>query len=134
MQIEIRFFKPDDKKSVIQLWHDCGLIVSDNDPSKDIERKRGEHPELFLVALEKEILVGTVMGGYDSHRGAINYLAVAPDHQHRGIGRLLMSSVEEKIIALGCPKINLYVRVNNEAGRDFYEKIGYFQNTGGINF
>jgi ribosomal protein S18 acetylase RimI-like enzyme len=128
MSIEIRTFQPNDKKAVIQLWHDCGLVVSEYDPAKDIERKRGEHMNLFLVATQNNQIIGAVMGGYDGHRGAINYLAVSPQHQRQGIGQILIKAVEDKLIALGCAKINLYVRVTNLVVKAFYEKLGYSEN------
>jgi ribosomal protein S18 acetylase RimI-like enzyme len=134
MKVIIRPFRSADTKVVIQLWKDCGLVVPDNDPLKDIKRKKKEHPELFLVALKGKEIVGVLMGGYDGHRGAVNYFAVAPAHQRQGIGRLLMGAVEKKLNRLGCPKINLYVRVSNEPVRVFYEKLGYAQNTAGISF
>jgi ribosomal protein S18 acetylase RimI-like enzyme len=134
MKIKIRPFKSTDTKVVVQLWKDCGLVAHDNDPLKDIQRKKREHPELFLVALEGIKIVGALMGGYDGHRGAINYFAVAPDCQRKGIGRLLMAAVEKKLARLGCPKINLYIRIGNESVVAFYEKHGYSQNTGGISF
>jgi ribosomal protein S18 acetylase RimI-like enzyme len=119
---------------VIQLWKDCGLVVPDNDPLMDIKRKKKEHPELFLIALKGKEIVGALMGGYDGHRGAINYFGVEPAYQRQGIGRLLMGAVEKKLNRLGCPKVNLYVRVTNESVRVFYEKLGYAQNTAGISF
>jgi ribosomal protein S18 acetylase RimI-like enzyme len=36
-----------------------------------------------------------------------------------------MALVEEEIFALGCPKINLQVRADNEEVVKFYEDIGY---------
>lgn len=134
MKVKIRPFRSTDAKVVIQLWKDCGLVVPDNDPLKDIKRKRKEHPELFLVAHKGKELVGVLMGGYDGHRGAVNYFAVSPAYQRQGIGRLLMEAVEKKLTRLGCPKINLCVRVTNEPVRVFYEKLGYAQNTAGISF
>ncbi len=134
MKVKIRPFRSTDTKAVIQLWKICGLVVTENDPLKDIKRKRKEHPELFLVALRGKELVGALMGGYDGHRGAVNYFAVAPACQRQGIGWLLMEAVEKKLARLGCPKINLYVRVSNEAVRVFYEKLEYVQNTGAISF
>jgi len=134
MKIKIRPFRTTDAKAVVQIWKDCVLVIPDNDPVKDIKRKRREHPELFLVALDGKRIVGALMGGYDGHRGAVNYFGVAPSHQRKGIGRLLMEAVEKKLARLGCPKINLYVRVGNEAVREFYEKFGYAQNTAGIPF
>jgi hypothetical protein len=34
--------------------------------------------DLFFVALDEEVLVGTVMGGYDGHRGWVYSVAVRP--------------------------------------------------------
>ena len=65
------------------------------------------------------------MGGYEGHRGWVNYLAVAPAYQRRGLGRLIMEAVEEKIRATGCPKINLQIRADNVEVVKFYESIGY---------
>lgn len=65
------------------------------------------------------------MGGYEGHRGWVNYLAVHPDFQGLGYGRALMDAVEEKLLAVGCPKINLQVRESNSGVIQFYETIGY---------
>ena len=46
-------------------------------------------------------------GGYDGHRGWINFLAVHPDFRENGYGQKLMNSVETKFREMGCPKINL---------------------------
>lgn len=65
------------------------------------------------------------MGGYEGHRGWINYLAVAPELQKQGLGRDLMQAVEDRLLALGCPKINLQVREGNTDVIAFYEAIGF---------
>ena len=66
-----------------------------------------------------------MMGGYEGHRGWINYLAVSPLHQRNGYARRLMSEVEKLIQQKGCPKINLQVRNTNDAILAFYNAIGY---------
>jgi ribosomal protein S18 acetylase RimI-like enzyme len=65
------------------------------------------------------------MAGYDGHRGWINYLAVHPDHQQTGIGRRMVEEVEIRLLAIGCPKINLQVRSTNTGVIEFYTRIGY---------
>jgi ribosomal protein S18 acetylase RimI-like enzyme len=67
------------------------------------------------------------MAGYDGHRGWVNYLAVQPEFQRRGYGQALMQAVEQGLLAMGCPKINLQVRSNNESVLAFYRHIGYVQ-------
>ncbi len=123
--MEIRQYFKKDGEQVIALWRQCGLVVTWNDPQKDIDRKMNKYPDLFLVCTTQETIIGTVMGGYEGHRGWINYLAVSPDHQRQGVGRKLMAAVESKIQALGCPKINLQVRESNSDALAFYEALGY---------
>jgi ribosomal protein S18 acetylase RimI-like enzyme len=134
MKIKIRSFRAGDQKAVVRLWRECALVVPENDPTKDIRRKKNEHSELFLVALADGQLVGTVMGGYDGHRGAVNYLAVEPAFQRQGIGRLLMKTLEAKLRKLGCAKINLFVRKSNAKVGVFYKKIGFDRSKVGIPF
>ena len=81
--------------------------------------------ELFLVAADADDVVGTAMAGYDGHRGWVYYLAVAPDRQGHGLGRLLMMEAEVQLLALGCPKVNVQIRSGNEAVTTFYDRLGY---------
>ncbi len=124
-KVNMREFTLSDTADVISLWEACGLTVPWNDPKKDIDRKMKVNPELFLVMEENNKIIGSVMGGYDGHRGWINYLAVCPKNRKKGIGKKLMFLVEEKIKEKGCPKINLQVRENNTDVIEFYNAIGY---------
>jgi ribosomal protein S18 acetylase RimI-like enzyme len=121
----VRPFARDDEQSVIELWSVCGLLRPWNDPLKDIERKLAVRPDWFLVATLHESIVGSVMAGYEGHRGWINFLAVAPAHRRRGIGRMLMEEAERRLLAEGCPKVNLQVRTGNVRAIAFYEELGY---------
>jgi len=120
-----RPFDKSDQQAVIDLWADCGLVVPWNDPLKDIERKLKVDPDLFLVGELNGEIVASVMGGYEGHRGWINYLAVSPHHQRKGYGRLIMEAVELAIAQKGCPKINLQIRAANTDIASFYQSIGY---------
>ena len=121
----IRQFEIGDSEAVAALWQECNLVVSWNDPQKDIDRKMKVNPELFLVGTLNGEIIATVMGGYEGHRGWINYLAVSPQHRRKGFARMMMEEVEEKIRAIGSPKINLQIRTTNLEAIRFYESIGY---------
>ena len=123
--MQIREFIEKDTKAVIALWVRCRLVVPSNNPQKDIERKLEVDSDLFLVGTLENKIVATVMGGYDGHRGWINYLAVDPDYRNNGYGRLIMEEVEQRIRAKGCSKINLQVRTTNKAVIEFYQSLGY---------
>ena len=121
----IRPYSPEDEKAIIELWRKCNLLRPWNNPKRDIQRKLMVNPELFLVGLVSGKLVASAMGGYEGHRGWINYVAVDPTFQRMGFGRQIMQSVEDRIRAVGCPKINLLIRRDNPLAIKFYESIGY---------
>ena len=123
--LEIRPYEEADQDAVVELWRECGLVAPQNDPVKDIQRKLHVRRDLFLVGLLGARPVGTVMAGYEGHRGWINYLAVATDCRQRGFGRRLMEEAERLLRAAGCPKINLQVRSSNAEVIGFYKSIGY---------
>jgi ribosomal protein S18 acetylase RimI-like enzyme len=123
--LNIRQYQAQDREAVVALWERCNLTRARNDPVKDIERKLKVGPELFLVGLIDGKIVATVMGGYDGHRGWVYYLGVSPEHRRRGYAHRLMDAGTEKLLDMGCPKINIQVRGDNRPALGFYEKIGY---------
>lgn len=123
--LAIRPFRPADEGAVVALWARCDLTRPWNDPRKDIARKADVQAEWFLVGTLDEGVVATVMAGYDGHRGWLYYVGVDPAHRGRGIGRAMLGHVEERLRALGCPKINLQVRAGNAGALAFYRALGY---------
>ncbi|MFJ4174160.1 GNAT family acetyltransferase [Microbacterium sp. NPDC089696] len=128
MTWNVRAFRPEDTESVVALWDDAGLTRPWNDPRRDIERKLSVQPELFLVAVDDEAasrIIGTVMAGYDGHRGWLYYLSSASSHRRRGVGRALVAEAERLLRDMGCPKVQLMVREGNEQALEFYDELGY---------
>lgn len=123
--ITIRKFNFADRAEVINLWNLCGLVIQSNNPETDIELKMSFQPELFFVAELNGIITGTVMAGYDGHRGWLNYLCVHPAHRRSGCGRSMVEFSIQKLKELGCPKLNLQVRNSNLGVIDFYKKLGF---------
>lgn len=123
--MQIEEFNEQDKDELISLWTRCSLTAPQNDPYKDIQRKLKVDPDLFLVGKFDGKIVATVMGGYEGHRGWINYLAVDPNFRKKGLGKEIMIEIEKKLKAKGCPKINLQVRETNLEVIKFYEAIGF---------
>lgn len=124
--VEIRPFAPGDGAGVEALWSVAFPSPPPwNVPAEDIARKLEVQPELFLVAVSGSEVVGSAMGGYEGHRGWVYYVAVAPERRGEGLGRRLMREVEDRLTALGCPKLNLMVRAENTAVVGFYRALGY---------
>ena len=128
----IRVYCADDQVSVIALWERCGLVRPWNVPADDIAAKLAFQPELLFVAEDRRSqvdgapgIVGSVMAGYEGHRGWINDLAVDTRLRSSGLGRALMAHAEAALRELGCPKINLQVRETNTDVIAFYRAIGF---------
>lgn len=125
--MRIRPFEEADEPAVIDLWHRCGLLRPWNDPHKDIARKLKVQRDLFLVGLIDGVIVAAAMSGYDGHRAWVNYLAIDPQQRRRGLGRAMMDEIEQRVQALGCPKVNLQIRRDNLDVVRFYQSLGYVE-------
>lgn len=122
----VTVYEPQYFDSVGALWAD----VFPDDPSHNradraIPAKVAFQPDLFFVALTDSRVIGTVMAGYDGHRGWLYTVAVDRQHRRMGVATALVRRAEQALAALGCVKINLQVRTGNEQVAAFYESIGY---------
>ena len=125
MSFEIIRYNSNYQKAVIDLWKKCNLIVPPNDPVEDIQKKLDFQPELLFVALLNGQLIGSVMVGYEGHRGWLNYVAVLPNYQRQGYGKKLVGKAIVELRKLGCLKVNVQVRKNNPSAIEFYKRLGF---------
>ena len=126
--VVIRPIHDGDEKAVAELWRACGLVRPWNDPHRDIESARANASSDIFVAVAGKgggRIVGSVMAGYEGHRGWVYYVAVVPELRSQGLGRRLMHHAQDWLEGLGAPKVMLMIREENEAVRRFYEGLGY---------
>jgi ribosomal protein S18 acetylase RimI-like enzyme len=122
----VRPFKPSDRDALVRLW--SSVFPDDpprNDPDVMIDNKMTVRPELLLVAEDEGRLVGAAIAGFDGTRGWLYHVAVDPAHRLRGVGTSLVETAVEGLRALGCPKVNLQVRIGNRGVVDFYRALGF---------
>jgi len=128
MAISIRTFKfPEDYENALLLWRNAGegIGIGVSDQAEEIQKKLQRDPDLFLVAEDAGLLVGTVIGGFDGRRGMVYHLAVAPSHRRQGLASQLMVEVETRLRARGCRKAYLLVKKGNQAAYGFYAERGW---------
>lgn len=92
--MKVRLFMEQDRHQVICLWKEAGLITLQNDPDKDIDRKLKVDPDLLLVGVVEQQIVATIMGGYEGHRGWLNYLAVKKEYRNQRLARKLLEKID----------------------------------------
>lgn len=124
--LSIRSFASPDRQALVALWAE--VFPDDppgNAPQIMIDNKLKVQPELLLVGELDQVIVGAVMAGFDGVRGWIYHLAVAPQHRRRGFATQLVQAAEAGLRRLGCAKVNLQVRAQNQAVVAFYRRLGY---------
>ena len=109
----------------VELHAPLGLLLLIRCSSLRSMSRSGSFHGRFLVAESDTQVIGTLMAGYDGHRGWMNYLAVDPARHGQSFGRLLMERAEQHLREIRCPKINLQIRADNRSAADFYECLGY---------
>lgn len=88
-----------------------------------------EEPEGFFVLEADGEVVGFVSvhtwGEGRARRAEIIEIAVDPDYQRHGLGRLLLDHAEQYAKSKGCAKIQLWVGSGNRRALEIYRKRGY---------
>jgi GNAT superfamily N-acetyltransferase len=94
-------------------------------PDLDIDKKVATGDNLLFVALDEGEVIGTIMAGYDGHRGWIYRMCTSAVRRREGIGSRLMEHAERALADRGCIKINLQVVEGNDVALQFYSSLGY---------
>jgi ribosomal protein S18 acetylase RimI-like enzyme len=121
----VRELERSDVEQVTTLWREVDLVRPWNDPDSDFHGAVAGATSAVLGAEINGVLVGTVMVGFDGHRGWLYYVAVAPSAQRGGVGTALTHWAEEWLSERGAHKVQLMVRRGNDEPRLFYSELGY---------
>ncbi|MCF5066508.1 GNAT family N-acetyltransferase, partial [Pseudomonas syringae] len=93
------------RAQVVALWQQAfGYDTAHNLPSLAIDKKLAVNDGLFFVATDKKTVIGTILAGYDGHRGWLYSVAVHTDYRRHGLGSSLVRYAEQALTALGCMK------------------------------
>lgn len=85
-----------------------------NDPSR----------EVYIAWLENKIAGFIIIEMTGTFKGYIKSICVSPSHRNKGIGSLLMSYAEERILS-ETPNVFLFVSSFNMGAIRFYQRLGY---------
>jgi ribosomal protein S18 acetylase RimI-like enzyme len=123
--VTVRLYRAGDEPGLCGLWTDVfGYPEARNAPARVLEQKL-RWDDRLLVAERAGQVLGSLMLGYDGHRGWLYRLAVTPSARRCGLGRALVREAERLLAEIGCPKINLQLHADNEAGASFWAALGY---------
>jgi [ribosomal protein S18]-alanine N-acetyltransferase len=87
-----------------------------------------DHPESVLITLSSpnySYLIGVGCFWSILEEAHITLLAIHPDHQGKGLGKFLLSSLLKEAIKLSLERATLEVKASNEIALSLYQKFGF---------
>ena len=126
--IELRDYRHGDGEALRAIWKEAGLKgVGDDDRSLDAFATR--NPGLVLVATAGDDVAGSALGSFDGRQGWLYHVAIARAHRRKGIATRLVRRVEQRLRALGCPQVNIFICDGNDDAEPFWNAMGYAAST-----
>ena len=127
VEMNIRLMRIDDYEQVYELWMSCaGMGLNNLDDSKEgIVKFLKRNPDTCFVADVENVIVGAILVGNDGRRGYIYHTAVNPQYRNQGIGKNLVDTSVTALQKIGINKAALVAFDRNEAGNDFWDKMGF---------
>jgi GNAT superfamily N-acetyltransferase len=131
MQIDIFKANQNDLETILQLQKGCYMTEAEiyNDYNipplqQDLKSLKGEfkNTTILKVVVNGEI-VGSVRGFIDNETAYIGKLIVKNDFQNKGIGQLLLGSIESTF--KDCNRFELFTGFKSLKNLYLYNKLGY---------
>ena len=124
-ELTIRPVTLDDVDEVVSLWLRGGVDHNPDTDRDEIVTKLDYDGDLFLVAHKDGVLVASIMGTYDGHRGRIKRCVVDPAARGSGVGRIIVADLEQRFRDRGITELRLEVWDDNTAGQAFWRSLDW---------
>ncbi|MFC9794936.1 GNAT family N-acetyltransferase [Streptomyces sp. NPDC057695] len=125
IDLQIRHATPEDAEAVLAFWKESAEGTSVSDDLDGVTRLVTRDPGALLLAVSGDVLVGSVIAGWDGWRASLYRLAVLPAYRRRGVSTALLRAAEERFAALGGRRADAMVLEENETGRHLWAAAGY---------
>lgn len=123
MAVVIRPCHPDEGPALLDLWHHADASPSPTDTPEQIDQVIQDPAASVLVAVDNDLLVGSIIGGWDGWRGNLYRLAVLPSYRRRGIARALVAAAEERLAARGALRVSALVEHDHPWAVGFWDSL-----------
>jgi ribosomal protein S18 acetylase RimI-like enzyme len=121
MAVVIRPCRPDEGPALLDLWHHADASPSPTDTPEQVDQVIRDSAAAVLV--DDDLLVGSIIGGWDGWRGNLYRLAVLPSYRRRGVARALVAAAEERLAARGALRVSALVEHDHPWAVGFWDSI-----------
>ncbi|MDO4626086.1 MAG: GNAT family N-acetyltransferase [Pasteurellaceae bacterium] len=127
MAFTLQNMTPAHYDQVYQLWQRIdGVDLNPIDDNPDaIAQFLALNPNLNYVALQENQVIGVIMCGFDGRRATIYHMAVDPNYRGQGIGKTLLTQVEQSLKARHITKGRLLAFEANQNATNFWQAMGW---------
>ncbi|HEX7055579.1 MAG TPA: GNAT family N-acetyltransferase [Bacilli bacterium] len=123
--MQIRSFRLSDYAAVTQVLQE---VLSEGCFAETIEalgRQLAWNSDLILVAVDNGAVIGVIIGTIDNNHGYYYRIAVASQHQRKGVGKALIQALRVRFENRRVRKVMVTVDRHNEPILPLYEKLGF---------
>lgn len=123
MAVVIRPCRPDEGPALLDLWHHADAGPSPTDTTEQVDEVIRDPAASVLVAVDNDLLVGSIIGGWDGWRGNLYRLAVLPSYRRRGVARALVAAAEERLAERGARRVSALVEHDHPWAVGFWDSL-----------
>ncbi len=125
IKLKIELFTLRYYHDIIDLWKRSGIEVGSSDTKDEIAKILKRNPDIFLIGKEDGKVVAVVIGAFDGRRGYVHHLAIDPDYQKKGYGKMMMDELIKRFRKEKIHKVHLFIEKHSKEVVDFYKKLGW---------
>ncbi len=128
-KLKISDFSIDNYEEVVKLWLAAGLPYKPKgrDKKSEIKKELKRGNAIWLIAKDKEEIIGSILGTHDGRKGWINRVAVHPNYRKSGIAKLLVQETEKRLYKIGIKIIACLIEDWNDTSMKVFTKLGYIK-------
>lgn len=123
--MRVRSFQLSDVNQVMELLQEALMEECYEDTKRAFARQLSWDSELIMIAEDEGKVIGTLIGTIDQNTGFIYRTAVHPDYRRQGVGKNLVSAMEQRFQQYNVHRIMIAGDPHNKAIAPLYEAMGY---------
>ncbi len=120
-EISFRAATLDDVDEIVALWVAADAPPTITDGPDDVRRLLARDDQALILAMKDDVMVGTLIAGWDGWRGNMYRLAVHPDHRRDGVATQLVAEGLRRLEELGCRRVSALVLREEDHAMGFWK-------------
>jgi ribosomal protein S18 acetylase RimI-like enzyme len=114
-----------DVDSILLFWKEAAENSNRTDSREAVHRLIHRDADALVLVMDDQLIVGSLVVGWDGWRCHLYRFAVRPDYRRRGIGTALLKRAEGRFLAFGGARADAMVLDGNDSAHQVWSQAGY---------